>query len=194
MAIITLSQLKEQLELHGVTYDLDDSELALLLHNTITQLIGYTNLPILPRSYKQIDPHFEGKTIELDYYPVSDIVLIQIGSKQIGDNDYILDDDHAILYLHTPMSGILVVEYIVQIPDRLYHSVNSLIFDLIKLNLKNNFEDTAFSSVKEGDVTVQYDNSNSLPSLIQQRIVELKNMNSCKIRMLWWWFSLLTNN
>ena len=82
------------------------------------------------------------------------------------------------------MSGILVVEYTVQIPDRLYHSVNSLIFDLIKLNLKNNFEDTAFSSVKEGDVTVQYDNSNSLPSLIQQRIVELKNMNSCKIRML----------
>lgn len=184
MPILTLSELKTKLELESVDYDLTDAKLDLLLRQTITQLIGYTNLPILPQSHKQIDPHFEGKILDLDYYPIHDIRSIDIGSKSLERAEYILDDDNGILYLNSNMSGTLVVDYIVQIPEMMFFSVNNLLFDLIKLNLKNNFEDTAFSSVKEGDVSINYDTNNSLPSLIQQRIAELKNMNSCKIRML----------
>lgn len=184
MPILTLSELKEKLDLQNVDYDLNDAKLDLLLRETITQLMGYTNLPILPQSHKQIDPHFKGKTLDLDYYPIKDIRSIDIGSKTLESDDYILDDDNGILYLNSIMSGTLVVDYIVQIPETMFYSVNNLLFDLIKLNLKNNFEDTAFSSVKEGDVSINYDTNNSLPSLIQQRIAELKNMNLCKIRML----------
>lgn len=184
MSIITLEELKIQLQIEKITTTLTDEELNLLLNDTIDKLIGETNLPINPETHKQIIPNFRSETIQLDYYPLLIIDSLQIGNTILEDNDYFLDEENGIIYLQSFMTGFCVINYTVQIQDPVFLKVNPLIFDMIKLKLKNNFGETAVTSVKEGDLSKNYDTSNSLSGVIQQRINELKNLNSCRIRVL----------
>ena len=69
--------------------------------------------------------------------------------------------------------------------DMINNVVNPLIFDIIKYRLTTNFSnDGAVSSMKEGDVSVNYDTNSSLGNLIQGRIKDLKNYYSIRIRMV----------
>lgn len=188
MTLITVEDLKKQLELTQVdisTYS--DEDLELLLTNTINEIIGYTNLPINPISHKQIVRNFNSTLFELDYYPIKEISSLRIGSKILSDDDYILDDTLGILYFNTKGSGLLVVEYVSQLSNEfLSVNVTPLIVDIIRYRLSNDFSvDGVRTSIKEGDVSVNFDSSSSLGNLIQGRIANLKNnYYSVRIKVL----------
>lgn len=186
MSLITVSSLKEQLDLEGINHDFTDSKLQLLLDNIVRELIGYTGAPINPVSHRKIVPDFRGNMIELDFYPVSSISSLRIGSKNLSANDYVLDDSLGILYFNSEMSGLLSCSYVVQVSvDTIENIINPLVFDMIKYRLTNNFSTTGvMSSVKEGDVQVNYDTSTSLGNLIQSRINNLKSTYSIRIKVL----------
>ena len=186
MALINVSKLKEQLDLEGISYDFTDNQLELLLTNIVNELMGLSNVPIQATNHKTIVRDFVGDLLELDYYPISEITSLRIGSKTLTTDDYVLDDNLGIVYFNSNVSGMLVVEYCCQIPDdAITNIVNPLIFDMIKYRLTTNFTDTGvMSSVKEGDVQVNYDTSSSLGNLIQGRIKDLKNSYSIRIKVL----------
>ena len=186
MALITVEELKTQLEVQNVTFDLSDEELGLLLTNVTNELIGNTNVPITPVSHKSIIRDFKGDLLELDYYPIQSITSLKIGSKTLTNDDYILDDALGIVYFHSHLSGLLVLEYCCQISDDVISNiVNPLLFDIIRYRLTSNFTTTGVvSSVKEGDVSVNYDTNSSLGSLIQGRINDLKSRYSIRIKVL----------
>ena len=186
MTLIDVNSLKQQLNLEGITYDYSDEDLELLLTNIVKEIIGYTNAPINAVTHKRIIRDFKSDMLELDYYPVSEISSLQIGSKNLSDDDFVLDDTLGILYFHSVLSGLLSCQYTCQLSeDTIDNIINPLVFDMIKYRLTTNFSDTgAISSVKEGDVQVNYDTSTSLGNLIQSRINNLKSTYSIRIKVL----------
>jgi len=186
MTLIDVTTLKSQLDLEGISYDFDDSQLELLLNNVKNELAGYTNVPISPTNHKSIIHDFKGDMLELDYYPVNSITSLKIGSSTLTSDDYVLDEHLGILYLHSKLSGMLVVEYCCVISDEMITNVvNPLIFDIIKYRLTTNFTGNGvMTSVKEGDVSVNYDSNSSLGNLIQSRIKDLKNCYSIRIKVI----------
>lgn len=187
MTLIDVEALKAQLDLEGISYDdFDDSQLELLLNNIQKELVGYTNVPISPTTHKRIIRNFHGDLCELEYYPVRQITSLKIGSRELTTDDYVLDEELGILYFNSHLCGMLVIEYCCQISeDMINNVVNPLIFDIIKYRLTTNFSnDGAVSSMKEGDVSVNYDTNSSLGNLIQGRIKDLKNYYSIRIRMV----------
>ena len=187
MTLLTVSSLKEQLNLQGVDYsDFTDENLQLLLNNIVTELMGYTNCPINPVTHKTIIRDFSSDILELDYYPVKSISSLKVGSKNLTEDNYVLDEGLGILYFNSIFRGMLVVEYCCQVSDDIISNiVNPLIFDMVKYRLTNNFSnDGVMSSVKEGDVQVNYDTNSSIGNLIQSRINNLKNSYSIRIKVL----------
>jgi len=187
LTLIDVTSLKEQLTSEGISYgDKSDEDLQLLLDNMVKELMSYTNAPINPINRKNIIRDFSSDMLELDYYPVKCISSFKIGSKDLTSDDYVLDEDLGILYLNTIMSGLLVIEYVNQVSENVIDNlINPLLFDMFKYRLTNPSSDNgAMSSVKEGDVQVNYDTSTSLGSLIYSRINNLKASYSIRIRML----------
>ena len=186
MTLIDVNSLKQQLNLEGITYDYSDEDLELLLTNIVKEIIGYTNAPINPVTHKRIIRDFQSDMLELDYYPVSEISSLQVGSKTLSSDDYILDDTLGILYFHSVLSGILSCQYSCQLSESAIDNIiNPLVFDMVKYRLTTNFSTTGvMSSVKEGDVSVNYDTSSSLGNLIQSRINNLKATYSIRIKVL----------
>ena len=187
MTLIDVESLKAQLYLEGISYDdFDDSQLELLLNNIKNELVGYTNVPISATNHKNIIRDFKGDLLELDYYPVRNITSLKIGSKCLTADDYVLDEELGILYFNSHLCGMLVIEYCCQISDDMITNVvNPLLFDIVKYRLTTNFsKDGVMSSMKEGDVQVNFDTSSSLGNLIQGRIKDLKNCYSIRIKVL----------
>lgn len=187
MALINTSSLREQLNLEGIPHeDYTDKKLELLLNNIVNEIIGYTNAPINEVTHRRVIRDFKSDMLELDYYPVSEISSLQVGSKTLSRDDYILDDTLGILYFHSILSGVLSCQYSCQLSeDDIENLIKPLVFDMVKYKLTSNFSTTgAISSVKEGDVSVNYDTSSSLGNLILSRINNLKAKYSIRIRVL----------
>lgn len=186
MALIDVTGLKEQLEMKKVTYDLTNEQLELLLKNTTNELIGYTNLPVNPVNHKVIRRDFTDDMFEVDFYPIKEISSLKIGSLELPSDKYVVDNELGIIYLESKMSGMLVLEYVSQLSDEFVENkINPLLTDMISYTLGNKFSPNGvMTSVKEGDVSVNYDSSTSLGTLIQSRIKDLKSFYSIRIRML----------
>lgn len=187
MTLLDIKTLKEQLNLENISYEgFEDSQLELLLTNIINELIGYTNAPINPTTHKRIIRDFKSDMLELDYYPVKEISNITVGSKTLSNDEYVLDETLGILYFNSKLSGLLTCEYVCEVSsDTIDNLINPLVFDMIKYRLTTNFSTNGvMSSVKEGDVSVNYDTSSSLGNLIQSRINNLKMTYSIRIKVL----------
>ena len=187
MTLIDVTSLRQQLSLEGIPHeDYTDDNLRLLLTNIINELAGYTNAPINPITHKRIIRDFKSDMLELDYYPVVEISSLQVGSKTLSDDDYVLDESLGILYFHSLQSGLLSCQYVCRLSDTVIDNIiNPLVFDMIKYRLTTNFSNTGvMTSVKEGDVQVNYDTSTSLGNLIQSRINNLKSTYSIRIKVL----------
>ena len=186
MTLIDVNSLKQQLNLERITYDYSDEDLELLLTNIVKEIIGYTNAPINAVTHKRIIRDFKSNMLELDYYPVTSISSLQIGSTTLSGTDYVLDEALGILYFDTELSGLLLCEYTCKCSDdTIENIINPLVFDIVKYRLTSNFSTTGvMSSVKEGDVSVNYDTSTSLGNLIYGRMNNLKATYSVRIRVL----------
>ena len=187
MTLITVEDLKTQLTLEGVSYDdFDDSQLELLLNNIKNEIAGYTNAPITPTDHKMIIRGFDDDMVELDYYPVTCISNCKVGSTTLQEKDYFLDETLGILYFNAALTGLLIVEYTCCVSDKvLTEVVNPLMFDMIKYRLGTGFSPNGvLSSVKEGDVSVNYDTGSSLGALILGRINDLKHTYSIRVKVL----------
>lgn len=187
MTLIDVETLKQNLTLENIEYeDYSDEDLELLLTNKTNELIGYTNLPINATNHKTIIRRYNGSMVELDYYPVDSITSLKIGDKEFTDDDYVLDQELGILYFELPVSGMLVCDYVSQLSDEfITNKVNPLLIDMIAYTLKDKFSGNgAITSMKEGDVSVNYDKDSSLGNLILSRINNLKSYYSIRIRML----------
>ena len=186
MALIDVTKLKQELRIYNVTTDLSDQDLELLLNNTILELTGRIGVPIEPEHHKEMVRDFKNDMFELTWYPVKAVSSVKVGSKTLGSDDYVLDEELGILYFNTTLRGFLVVEYCSCLPDKVIDKkINSLVLDIIRYRLTNGFSlEGSVSSIKEMDTQVNYDTSSSLGNLIESRINNLKSSYSVRIKVL----------
>ena len=117
-------------------------------------------LPLTPKTVKQVDMRFNDEIILLDNFPVSEIKLIRIDSRELVSEDYMLLENEGTIYLNEHCSGKLYVEYTYGLPEE----------DYLPLL----------------DLMVEYENDTSQGkgARIQAMIQDLRNKYACVVDMI----------
>lgn len=186
MALITVDELKTELDNQGVDYSAYEEQLEQLLKSTITKLQGLTGLSINPIIREFLIYDYEGKMLQFDFYPVQCVNQLCINEKIVDDDKYVLDEGLGVLYFKTLMNGVLKCKYTTYVPDEIITSIiNPLLVDMLSHDINKGFNwEGEYSTVKEGDVSVSYDTSTGLYNSIQDRINNLKFMYSGRAKLL----------
>ena len=137
-------------------------------------------LPLTPKPCKKVEPYFDDDLIMVENYPIQNITTFKIGCTSLGEEDYILDDSKGIIYLTNHHTGLLHLEYCYGLNEDEY---NPLLDLMVEYETDTGWNKNA-SSIKENNVTVNYDTSLGKGALIQSMITDLKNKYSCVVEMI----------
>ena len=181
---MTINKVNARLTNEGVS-EISEEEYEELIQHKISELESIIGVDLTPRFRKQYTHNFNGEVYQLNFYPVKSISSLKINDTVYVD--YFLNEDSGLIYLDTVVSGKVLVEYVSCIP--LYefeHYFAPLLDDMVIYEITNvgNIWDGVASSIREGDVSIGYDVSNSLGNRIWSRIAELKDKYSSKVRMI----------
>ena len=137
-------------------------------------------LPLTPKSTKKVEPYFDDDLIMVENYPIQEIDTFKIGNKVLGDEDYILDESKGIIYLTNHHSGLLYLKYCYGLSEEEY---NPLLDLMVEYETDSGWNKNA-SSIKENNVTINYDTSLGKGARIQSMIAELRNKYNCVVEMI----------
>ena len=137
-------------------------------------------LPLTPKTVKQVDMRFNDEIILLDNFPVSEIKLIRIDSRELASEDYMLLENEGTIYLNENCSGKLYVEYTYGLPEEDYLPLLDL---MVEYENDTSWKKDA-SSISEKNVSISYDTSQGKGARIQAMIQDLRNKYSCVVDMI----------
>ena len=137
-------------------------------------------LPLAPQLGKQVEQSFEDNVILIEDFPVQSVRTLRIGDKTLTDEDYILDESEGCIYLNKPQQGLLYLEYCYGLPESEYKPLLDL---MVEYENDNSWNKDA-SSIKENNVTVNYDTSVGKGARIQSMIADLRNRYHCFVEMI----------
>lgn len=177
--MITEETLPQLLESEG--YEFTSQQYEDLLTIVKAQISARLPVPLTPTEYTQTSRVDNAKCVLLDFFPVTSITNISINDSV---PDYYLDSPDGLIYFKHRQHGLLQVTYFVGLSGEDYAQyILPLIFDMLKYNLMTGWDKDA-SSIKEGDVSVNYDTSISLGALIQSRLNALEAKYGVYVRMV----------
>ncbi|WP_299523275.1 hypothetical protein [uncultured Methanobrevibacter sp.] len=159
---------------------MNDEELYDYLEKDLESQLGFT---FNPQSHTQIE-EFDYDRIVPVFYPIVEIISLNIGSTTIKPTDYILDEEQGIIYLKKHYTGLLNLKYTSGFNKNEYDTVIHPLLNLMMDYFKNNDLNKDASTVKEGDVSISYDTSISTGALIQNRINNLKKRYNTTVRLI----------
>ena len=181
--IISVEELKTRLRLANVDFsEYNDNDLETLITLTIQKIENITDLPILePRNITEFTKKIRWADIYVtDYYPIIN-PSVTLNEEEI-QLKYI-DNDKGILYFEDKQYGDLKVEYSIQYDN--IQLLQSLITDMITIDIEGDTLNGQWSNIKEGDVSVSVGgNGNSLYETVDSRLNDLSGYFQPRIRML----------
>lgn len=137
-------------------------------------------LPLTPKPCKKVEPYFDDDLIMVENFPIQSITSLKIGNKIFNADDYILDESKGIIYLTNHHTGLLHLEYCYGLNEDDY---NPLLDLMVEYETDTGWKKDA-SSIKENNVTVNYDTSVGKGARIQSMIADLRNKYSCVVEMI----------
>lgn len=137
-------------------------------------------LPLTPKLTKKVELHFDDDLIMVENYPIQRIKTFRIGNTTLNEEDYILDESKGIIYLTNHYIGLLYLEYCYGLNEDEY---NPLLDLMIEYETDTGWNKNA-SSIKENNVTVNYDTSLGKGARIQSMITDLRNKYNCVVEMI----------
>ena len=184
-----INEFRTLLKFEGISLDdYTDEELNILINSKITELKGLIGIDITPVHRRDTKHNFKGDTLRLDFYPVYDLAEITLNNCPVHPRDYHINRDLGIIYFDENKNGNLEVKYLSGISDDVLNSsIIPLVREMVIYSLTYNKAGVgdAVSSIKEGDVSINYDTNNGRGSRINSRISDLKNRyNSARLRWL----------
>ncbi len=187
--LIEVPKLRTLLKFEGINLDaFTDDELTVLIESKVNELSGLLGLDVNPVHRKQHITRFKGDIIRLDFYPVYDFNNIMVDGECLSPNKYRVDYSLGLIYLEEFITGDIDVKYISGLDDDfLNNTIGPLIKDMITYTVTYNQWGMGgpVSSIKEGDVSVNYDTSNGLGTRINNTIADIKSRYaSARIRWL----------
>lgn len=148
--------------------------------NLKKQLELELGLPLTDKFTKELYKSWNGSEILLENYPLQDIRQLKIGNNIIDIEECILFEDEGIIHLPKEYHGDLYIEYAYGIPEKEYKPLLDL---MVEYETSSDWKKDA-TSVKEGNVSINYDTKLSKGALIQEMINNLRNKYNCIVRMI----------
>ena len=181
--IITVDELKTRLSLAGIDYSkYDDNDLETLITLTIQKIENITDLPILePRNITEFTKKIRWADIYVtDYYPIiNPSVTLNEEELQLK----YIDNDKGILYFEDKQYGDIKVEYSIQYDN--IQLLQTLITDMITIDIQGDTLNGQWNNIKEGDVSVSVGgNGNSLYETVDSRLNDLSGYYQPRAKML----------
>lgn len=175
--VCDLEEIKSFLKLKGVdTEEMTDEQLYSLVEAKLQKIEAETGRELHETQHTDYELHFYGQEYNLKHFPVVQIESLFYNDKLIKADEYILDKNNGIIKFKKPCRKceLLQVEYSSKESDYFIQTrIMSLVNDMILLDLSNDPAMGA-ASVKEGDVSINYDVSNSLNVLILRKLEHLR--------------------
>lgn len=177
--IISTDELKTILTLKGIKdIGYTPEELEILIEYKTRELQGLIGVNVEETQETQTVRYFNDDRMRLRQYPVQSIESITFKNEELECKHYFLDEKLGIVYFDKKYCGLISVNYISCISEEeINNTISPLLVDMILydiLNKGNNPNNGIISSVKEGDVSVNYDTSSTLGNRIWSRIEELR--------------------
>lgn len=201
MIDVDIDKLKILLKLDGVDIsDFSDDELEILVESKIVELESLLGVKIRPFDKSEIRGKFKGRVLELGDYPILDIADIFVNDKFFPYKKYNVNYELGIIYFEHFIVGNVRVEYTVGLDEIDFdYLIFPLLKDMIgygiehaKINSKYGGLNKVASSLKEGDVSVNFSSTNfsgvgayGYDGGINNRIDELKKRFSYRARVMW---------
>ena len=187
MNIVNCAEIKNHLKLEGINIEeYSDEDIEYLIQNTLEYITGLLDYPLEPIAHKQITHLNHNQSIVLDHYPIETIQSVTLNKKEITPTEYTIDNEAGILYIYqiNPI-GEIIIEYTSCIHETiLKYQIKPLIKDILTYNLDKSIYNNA-TSIKEGDVQVNFDNTTLLGNQINNRLESLKyTLNGARTRIL----------
>lgn len=160
---------------------INDETSTVVLESTLKKRLELElGLPLTPQSSKKIDKSFDGDVILVENFPILTVETLKIGNNALSHDDYILNESEGCIYLNNNQSGFLYLEYTFGLSEDEYKPLLDL---MIEYENDNSWNKNA-SSIKENNVTVNYDTNLSKGALIQSMIQDLRNKYGCLVEMI----------
>lgn len=184
-----INEFRTLLKFEGISLDdFTDDELNVVINSKIRELQGLIGFDIIPVHRKQSNHKFRDNTLRLDFYPVYDLVEITLNNRPIHCHDFNVNYDLGIIYFNKIITGDVEIKYLSGLQDDvLNNSIIPLVREMVIYSLTYNQAGVgdAVSSIKEGDVSINYDTNNGRGNKITSRINDLKNRySSARLRWL----------
>ena len=182
-----LKLLKEYLKSYGLIISISDTELESLYNLEIKILEGESGVSLSEKTHKITDidnKKFNQVNYLLPDYPVKQLISIKIDNQSLGSEDYLLDSGNGIIHWRRVLSGnVLEIIYTSILDESLMKLCESIIYDRILYNLGDKSD--MISSIKEGDLSLTYNNTNSTSLRLKSNYDLLINqLNNGRIRLV----------
>lgn len=157
----------------------NDDDITKMLEIQLRKIEAETGINIfpVPRVDTELNFNWDSQDYNLKHYPVDHVFMVKVDRKRICPEDYILDKENGRLrFLKKLDEGeALTVQYTSKESDSFINSkILPLAFDMLLYELDTSPTKNA-SSMKEKDISLNFDTNNSLITLINQRMANLKN-------------------
>ncbi len=182
VTILSVDELKTRLRLANVDFTMyDDNDLENLIALTIQKIENITDLPIVePRNITEFTKIRWSDVYVTGLYPIIN-PSVTLNEEEV-QLKYI-DNDKGILYFKKKQHNELKIEYSIQYDN--IQLLQSLITDMITLNIESDTVHGTWNSIKEGDVSVTYGNgSGDLQSKVDNQLNELSGYFQPRAKML----------
>lgn len=198
---VDLDKLKILLKFDGVEFDSTDEELEILVKSKLVELESLIGVKINPSDKTKVMRKFKGKLLELNYYPIVNVADVFVNDYYLHSSEYNVNYDLGIIYFRKYTVGSIRVNYTVGFDDVDFeYLILPLLKDMVgytirygKVNMLYGGINGIASSLKEGDVSVNFSSNNlngagvyGYDGGINNRIDELKKKygSSARVRML----------
>ena len=156
-----------------------DEDIEKLLEIQLKKIEAETGIHIFPVAYVDSEFNFnwDSQDYNIKHYPVDQVFRVKVDHTTICPKDYILDKENGRLrFLKKLDEGeALIVQYTSRESDSFINSkILPLAYDMLAYELDTSPTKNA-SSMKEKDVSLNFDTNNTLIALINQRLANLKN-------------------
>lgn len=134
------------------------------------------NLSSVPRVDMELNFNWDSQDYNMKHYPVDNVFRVKVDHKLVCPQDYIVDKENGRLrFLKKLDEGeALIVQYTSKESDSFITSkILPLAYDMLLYELDQSPAKNA-SSIKENDVSINFDTGNSLGAMINQRLADLK--------------------
>ena len=182
--LVDVDDVKLLYKQYNIKSDLTDEEIERLIQMQINSALAMLGVSLEPTVHNYTKYHHHPrKPLTLPLPEVVGVDRVMVNGRELCSCDYFLDEINGIVHL-TKHFGCCPVDvhvcYITRLSDLFLEKLKSLVLDMLLLVILPHDNEEGIRSIKEGDVTVTYDDDwgwwNQVAKAIPIKIGELKDM------------------